>query len=175
MGRPCTVCERPELERQLIDREIVAGGHYRDIARRHSLGKDAVMRHRSHISAALARMEAVKEQAEAHQAEDLLAYVQELIDESRSALADAKRSGAGGLRLGAIRELRASVELRGRATGELKDGGTTVQVLNVMASPEMQAIIGVILQELRDHPDVRDRLAQRLFQLEQPVLRGAVA
>lgn len=175
MGRPCTVCERPDLERQLIDREVVAGAHYRAVARRHSLSKDAVRRHREHISAALARMDAVREQAEAHRAEDLLAYVQELIDESRSALVDAKRSGAGGQRLGAIRELRASVELRGRATGELKDGGTTVQVLNVMASPEMQRILGVILQELRDQPELRARIGQRLVQLEQSTLQGAVA
>src|SRR5262249_46220284 len=109
MGRPCTVCERPEADRQAIDHEVIAGAPFRTISHTHSVSRYALMRHRAHISDALARVAVVHEQAEQRRAESLLDYVQLLIAESRSALDDFKRSGAGGLRLNAIRELRASV------------------------------------------------------------------
>ena len=49
MPRNCTVCRHPQ--RQEIEADLQAGLPYRDVARRHSISKDAVSRHRaSHVS-----------------------------------------------------------------------------------------------------------------------------
>jgi hypothetical protein len=70
MPRTCTICrhaKRPEIEADLR-----AGLPYRDVARRHSVSKDAVSRHRaSHVSlhttpalATVTKIIALLEQAE---------------------------------------------------------------------------------------------------------------
>jgi len=46
-GRKCSICQKSEVERQLIDDAIRAGDSLRAIARRHNVGKDAVRRHAS--------------------------------------------------------------------------------------------------------------------------------
>jgi hypothetical protein len=49
MPRNCTVCLYPQ--RQEIEADLQAGLSYRDVARRYSISKDAVSRHRaSHVS-----------------------------------------------------------------------------------------------------------------------------
>ena len=49
MPRNCTVCLHPQ--RQEIEADLQAGLSYRDVARRYSISKDAVSRHRaSHVS-----------------------------------------------------------------------------------------------------------------------------
>jgi hypothetical protein len=49
MPRNCTVCRHPQ--RQEIEADLQAGLPYRDVARRYSISKDAVSRHRaSHVS-----------------------------------------------------------------------------------------------------------------------------
>jgi hypothetical protein len=48
MPRNCTVCRHPQ--RQEIEADLQAGLPYRDIARRHNISKDAVARHRAHVT-----------------------------------------------------------------------------------------------------------------------------
>ena len=49
MPRTCTVCRH--AKRHEIEADLQAGLPYRDVARRHSISKDAVSRHRaSHVS-----------------------------------------------------------------------------------------------------------------------------
>ena len=49
MPRTCTICRHPQ--RQEIEADLQAGLPYRDVARRYSISKDAVFRHRaSHVS-----------------------------------------------------------------------------------------------------------------------------
>jgi len=52
MTRTCTVCRDPQREE--IDKALVAGTPYRDIARRFRLSKAALSRHRRHVAEALA-------------------------------------------------------------------------------------------------------------------------
>ncbi len=63
MPRTCTVCSHPE--REAIDRAVVAGeSSFRNIAERFSVSVAALHRHKdSHISEALAKEQAVREQA----------------------------------------------------------------------------------------------------------------
>jgi hypothetical protein len=48
MPRNCTVCRH--AHRQEIEAHLQAGLSYRDIARRHIISKDAVARHRAHVT-----------------------------------------------------------------------------------------------------------------------------
>ena len=49
MPRKCTICRH--AQRHEIEADLQAGLPYRDVARRHSISKDAVSRHRaSHVS-----------------------------------------------------------------------------------------------------------------------------
>jgi hypothetical protein len=49
MPRKCTICRH--AKRHEIEADLQAGLPYRDVARRHSISKDAVSRHRaSHVS-----------------------------------------------------------------------------------------------------------------------------
>jgi hypothetical protein len=49
MPRKCTICRH--AKRREIEADLQAGLSYRDVARRHSVSKDAVSRHRaSHVS-----------------------------------------------------------------------------------------------------------------------------
>jgi hypothetical protein len=48
MPRNCTVCRH--AKRHEIEADLQAGLAYRDIARRHIISKDAVARHRAHLS-----------------------------------------------------------------------------------------------------------------------------
>ena len=48
MPRNCTVCRH--AHRQQIEADLQAGLPYRDIARRHIISKDAVARHRAHVT-----------------------------------------------------------------------------------------------------------------------------
>jgi hypothetical protein len=48
MPRNCTVCRHPQ--RDEIEVDLRAGLSYRDAARRYGVSKDAVSRHRGHVS-----------------------------------------------------------------------------------------------------------------------------
>jgi hypothetical protein len=62
MPRTCTVCGPPE--RHAIEKALVAGGAYRDIAGRYGLTKSAVERQKAeHLPVALVRGEAAREEA----------------------------------------------------------------------------------------------------------------
>ncbi len=68
--------------------------------------------------------------------------------------------------LGASRELRASIELLARLSGELRpEASVNVQVLNLQTSNEWQQMRQVILAALRPHPDALADVANALRQL----------
>jgi len=143
-------------EREAIDRALVEGKPYRDIARRHATSKDALMRHHhAHVSPALTRVVQRREERGAETAlnrlEDLYERAKRVLDETDSA----------GLQLGAIRELRAIVEALAKITGELRPESSAVTV-NILQSPEIQRYIVVIREVLADQPDRLALIAQRL-------------
>jgi hypothetical protein len=48
MPQKCSICRHPQ--RHEIEADLRAARSYRDIARRYSISKDAVSRHRAHVS-----------------------------------------------------------------------------------------------------------------------------
>ena len=153
MGRRCTVCTHPK--RDEIDRALIAGEPYRDIARRYGLSKDALRRHREHIPRDLARS---REAEEVARADELLGQVQELRDRALSILDKAERSKDLRTALQAIREARQCVELLAKLAGELS-GAPQV---NILLSPQWVELRKTILVALDPFPEARARLAEVL-------------
>jgi transposase-like protein len=148
VGRPCTVCQHEG--REAIDEAIVAGTPYRTVARRWGVTRDAVMRHRdNHISPALAKVAAEQKRGEA---KSLLQRVAELADRTESLLERAEQSGSVVQALAAVRELRGSYELLGRATGELRPEQGVM--INLMSHPEFVTVQTRLMDLTDRHPEL---------------------
>lgn len=153
----CTICHHDQ--HQEIDAALASGNSMASVSRRFEVSPDAVRRHRiKHLSAALKTVAAERETAGARTALDRL---EALHDRAERVLAAAEAEGKASLSLQAIRELRSTVELIARLTGEL-DERPTVQVLNVTASAEWDALRGVVLSALRPFPDAGRAVALAL-------------
>lgn len=159
MGRRCTICTH--AERDEIDRRIVSGSSYQAIHREFDVGAEAVRRHHdAHLSPALAALAAQREEEEAA---GLVARVEALIGRAEILFNAASEDGKAAQALNVLRELRALMELWGRATGQLDDRPQVT--VNLLTAPEVVAAIGVVMAELADLPERRQRIAERL-QLE---------
>jgi hypothetical protein len=146
-------------DREAIDRALVEGKSYRDIARRHATSKDALMRHHhGHVSPALTR---VVRRREERGAETALNRLEHLYERADRVLDAAEEAGSTGIQLAAIRELRGIVETLAKVTGELRPESSGVTV-NILQSPEIQRYIVVIREVLADQPDRLALIAQRL-------------
>jgi hypothetical protein len=160
LGRACAVCGH--AERDEIDRRLVAGEAYRDIARQFQLSKDSLARHRPrHLSPALVKVAAAREEA---RGEALLDQVQALIARGQRIADRAEQNGRDIQALAAIRELRPLLELLGRLTGELKDRPAVT--VNVLTLPEWSNIRSKLLAALLPHPEARAAAASALAELE---------
>ncbi|HCG56410.1 MULTISPECIES: hypothetical protein [Brevibacterium] len=157
----CSVCRHPD--RETVDRELVAGLTLREAADKYGLGKDAVGRHkRNHLSKTL---KAVQERRETAGAQKAVDRAEELYVKASTILERSEEEGNGQLGLAAIKELRSTVELLAKLTGEL-DERPQVNVLNVSSSPEWLAIQQAMLEALSPFPEARIAVAGTLEELE---------
>ena len=119
MSRTCTICAHPDLGS--IDAALVAGKPYRTIAKRFGASPPSVYRHQQdHLPAALAK---AKEAGEVAHGDSLLDQLQGLQAKALGILARAESAGDLRSALGAIREVRSTLELIAKVTGELRDKG----------------------------------------------------
>ena len=154
MPRSCTICGHPE--RAAIDAALVADAPYRHIAARFAVSTGALQRHRAeHLPAGLAK---AREAAEVVQADTLLDRLRALNRETADVLKEAKAARDQELRLKAIARAEKQIELEGRLLGELRDG----QTVNIVVTPEWQALRTRILVALAPFPEARYALAEVL-------------
>lgn len=117
MPRKCSICTHPE--RDSINRAIVAGDSYRDIAGRFGVSRSAVERHvNGHLPAALVEAQQASEVA---RADDLLAEMRGLKDKALRILEKAEKAGKLGTALQAVRETKGCVELLARLLIEVEN------------------------------------------------------
>jgi hypothetical protein len=158
MTRRCTVCGHPD--REAIDKALVAGASFRDIAGQYKLSKSAVERHKAeHLPAAMAK---AKEAADVAHGDDLLEQVRKLQNVTMSILAKAYNANDLRIALQAIAQARGNLELLGRLLGELQAEGT----VNVLISPEWVQVRTVILSALSPYPAARVAVAGELGRLD---------
>ncbi|NLF78723.1 MAG: helix-turn-helix domain-containing protein [Chloroflexi bacterium] len=160
MGRACTVCIHPE--RDEIDKALAAGDSLSEVERRFGVSPSAASRHaRNHLNPALAKMRAeVKMPAKA----SLLERVENLIGRAETLFAAASEEGKGAQALNVLKELRALLELLGKASGELDTRPVTV--VNLQASPEWLELRAAMFAALQPYPDARAAVSSRLLELE---------
>ena len=154
MPRTCTICRR--RDEPAINLALLAGEPFRSIAERTGVSKSALVRHRIKcVPRDLAQARLSKKVA---QSDLLLADVCRLQRRANSILSKAEMSGDLRTALAAIRELRGTIELLARVTGELQE---TTQV-NVLVSPEYLELRTLILRTLAPYPEARMAIASAL-------------
>ena len=127
MSRTCTICTHSDLG--LIDAALVAGEAYRSVAKRFEASAPAVYRHQQdHLPVALAK---AKEAGEVAHGDSLLDQLQSLQTKALAILARAEAAGDLRTALGAIREVRSTLELVAKITGEMRDKGDREQPVQV--------------------------------------------
>lgn len=170
MTTRCTVCAHKD--RKAIDEALIMGRSLRDVARQHGPSKDALTRHRDHISPALARI--VEKRRTEGGPRSALDRLEDLYERASRVLDAAEQGGQGAQALSAIAQLRGIVDTLARVTGEL-DERPTVNVLNLQTSSEWLSLRATVLDALGPHPAARDAVVQALAgQDPAPVVRGEV-
>jgi len=161
MSARCAACTHPK--RDELDSAIVAGQTLRAIGKQYGMSASAVLRHRDrHLSPALAAMAARREE---EAASGLVAQVRQLVRRADELYTAAAKDGRSSAALAALKEMRGSLELLGKATGELKDA-SPVTVVNLQTAPEWLAVRAAIFAALMQYPDARAAVAGRLLELE---------
>jgi hypothetical protein len=115
MAQPCSICQSPqraEIERAMLSRSL------RDIARQFQVSKDAALRHKQHISTALAKSLEARDMTHGGV---LAAELQVLIAEAHRLKDMAEKKRDIRTALMAIRELTRLLELTAKLTGELDE------------------------------------------------------
>ena len=121
MPRTCTICANPDI--QGIDQALVAGTPYRAVAERFEISPPSLYRHQQgHLPATLLKARGVPEVAHA---DGLIAQLQSLQQKALEILNRAEGSGDLRSALSALRELRGTVELTARLSGQMSTGRPT--------------------------------------------------
>jgi hypothetical protein len=143
--RSCTVCTHEA--RKEIDRALVAGEPFRNIAERFGTSAAALHRHKAdHLPVKLTK---AREAEEVAQADDLLSQVRDLQARALAILDKAEAAGELRTALSAIREARGNLELLAKLLGELDDRPQ----INLTISPEWLELRAVIVTALEPHPE----------------------
>jgi hypothetical protein len=107
MTRTCTICTH--RDRESIDKALLAGEAFRNIAKRFDIGASAAFRHKAeHISGTLIK---AQQAADVDYGQDLFAHVQDLNRRTVAILEQAERTNDPKTALSAIREARGNSEL----------------------------------------------------------------
>jgi hypothetical protein len=147
MTRVCTVCTHPQ--REAIDRALIAGEPYRDIARRQNISKDAIARHKSdHLPPAMVKAAEVEDVAHAL---DVVQQLKAINVAALHVLKEARTAGDGALALKAIDRIQRQIELQAKLLGDLDERST----VNILVSPEWVAVQAVLFDALRSFPEAR--------------------
>jgi len=157
LARTCTICIH--VDREKIDRLIVEGRSYRNIAKQFSLSDTAVYRHKAHLNRTLIK---AKEAETVAHADNLLDQVKDLQAKALDILSKCEKSKDWKTALSAIREARGCLELLGKLAAELQSAPT----VNILISPEWVRIRTLILETLESYPDARLAIAKALRSLD---------
>ncbi len=118
MPRTCTICAHSD--RANIDRALVEGKTYRDIAARFDTSTSALVRHKeSHMPTALVQAKHATDELEAGSLFDRLKAIN---GETLQILREARESGSPSTALSAVSRIERQLELEGRLLGQLNNG-----------------------------------------------------
>jgi hypothetical protein len=132
------------------------------VAEKYGISRASLKAHRdNHLSAALQGVKESRLFGPGTKAKDRL---EAMIQTAETLLAAARKDGNVGQALTAVRELRATVELLAKITGELDDRPTTV--INLLTTPAWVQARQAIVDALAPFPEARLAVANRLQLIE---------
>jgi hypothetical protein len=168
MPRRCTICDHPE--RADIDKALVAGEPFRNIARRSGTSVSSLHRHRqSHIVELLAKVQSPSTPEEAARKQELIGHQEALeAGELRHAidvvqqlrainaaclevLKQARTDGKHAILLQAVDRIARQIELQAKLLGQIQDG----QTVNVAILPEWHGLRQSVLEALQPYPEAK--------------------
>lgn len=170
----CATCSHPAQEE--INAHLITGDWpVTKIAKHYGINESSLRAHKkNHISPAYKAVQEAKAKADGRAAID---QVKELIPILKNLLEQAQgRQDANGnfltlpnvgQALSAVRELRATIELLARITGELDERPTTV--INILTTEAWLQTRRAIMEALQPYPDARLAVASRLMLQEGKV------
>jgi len=151
MPRTCTICSHPD--RRAIEKALVDGEPFRNIAKRTGTSPAALTRHKSdHLPGKIVQAKAAQEILEAG---DLLSQVAALKEKALELLAKAEEQGDYRTALCGVREARACIELLFEVEGQLDRRPQ----INLTYAPQWIEMRTAILLALRDHPEAAQAVA----------------
>lgn len=167
MPIPCSVCAHPKLAE--INQALRNGTSLRKVARQYDLSKDAVSRHKRHVSLTLAELKdtidslpepgtAELTATDLRQGATYLEQITALHNRASSLSEKAEKAGDFRAAIGGVREIRGCLELMGKVLGDLPTG----PMIGILYSPEWIAVRTAILRALEPFPDARDAVVQAL-------------
>lgn len=130
LPRTCTICSHHR--RLEIDRCIVAGETFRNIAKRVSLSAAALFRHSRHLPIDLGKAHEAEQVAHA---DGLLGQLKQLTSDARRIQEKAERAEDYRAALAGVRELIRIIDLVARLSGELQERNET-NILNIHIDPQ---------------------------------------
>ncbi len=153
MTRKCSVCKSQDVDE--INKALVSSQSYRDIARRYSLDKSAVLRHKqNHLPAHLTKAE---NNDERHRASNLVVEINRLKIKAERIAEKAEKKGDYRTALSGIRELTRIIEILARMQGEISN-----QNISIVLNNEWIQLRTVILNALDEYPEAKIRVADAI-------------
>ena len=158
MGRTCATCIHPEHE--AIDKALLAGQPYRSVARQYEASPPSVYRHQQdHLPAAMVK---ALEVAQVAHGGSLLEQLNGLQIKALGILTRAEQAGDLRTALMAVREVRSTLELVGKVTGEL------------VSRHEVSGTFGHLIMPGKSLEELEDRARRLDALLPGMVVDGAV-
>ena len=154
MSRVCTICSHPQLH--AINKALVSGTSFRDIAGQFGVSKSAVERHQAeHLPKVLTK---AAEAEEVRQALDVLQQLKAINGAALRVLRDAQSAGDGELTLKSVDRVMKQIELQAKLLGDLDERPQIVLV----QSPEWLALRTRLVAVLRPYPEAAHAVVEAL-------------
>jgi hypothetical protein len=154
VARTCTICSHPH--RGDIDRALVSGESFRNIAERFGTSAAALHRHSGeHLPAKLVK---AREEEDIRQALDVVKQLKAINSASLNILEEARDEGEPDRALRAVDRIHKQVELQAKLLGELDDRPQ----VNVLVSPEWVQLRTTIITALEPHPQARESVLRAI-------------
>jgi len=153
MAQRCSVCIHPDVKE--INLAIINGGSKRSIADRYGLSPTAVQRHKAHIPKTLAK---AKERKEITDAGSVMTDISMIRSRLLTLLDIAEREGDIKNTCTVIKELRSTIELLAKVSGELE----TKTEINIIQNNTWIEIRTCVIDALKPYPEARNAVIHAL-------------
>ncbi len=149
--RRCKICRCENV--QEVNKMLIDGEKLQTIAGKFGFHVSSLSRHKQHIPD---KLRAIATFNELQEGASLLHKIEALLQRAEGLLDQAEDSGDMRTAISAVREVRAVLELFGKASGELAPERVLIQV-----EPVISSIVMVLKQEIRDSETLQ-RISDRI-------------